>query len=320
MVKPKNQEEELRVETPDPPYDYERFKKHIDTLQSEQVNKLAEIIAVKQNMERTATEKPLTTQEAVKTADEIKRTLPEQPQNLIFKMMRNSFENKIEKQGQVADKHKAQIVVCNKQSNELQGKIDTLSNKLKGYEKSNQYLNSLNQRGIAGFITGLTVGSNNRHIAKLEKQITTLEKQQEKVNARCEIAQGKLDEREANIERLCDKINRINDVKDLPKAVLCYFLAEVCKSAPETTMTEQTIETAQKVAINEQTVETVQETVTPEPSAEQETSVHEQDVPLPEEPTINLDEIDIEHNEPELNESNHEQELDEQEQDDSQEL
>jgi uncharacterized protein YoxC len=251
-------------------------------------------------MAKTETEKKLTPQEIVNTATEVKRNLPEPPKNIIFKIIRGGLERKIENQGQVADKHKSQIAACNKQSCELQEKINSLCDKLDGYTKSNEYLNGLNGKG---FIKSLTIGSNNRNIAKIEKQIAALKQQQEKVQSKCDIVQSKLNMCEKNINNVCDKINRIDEVKDFPKAVLVYFLAETCKSVPEVATPEQAVEVAQE------------EVTTPEPSTGQESPAQEHDIPPPNEPTINFDEIDIEQDELEFDEHDHAQEHDELEQD-----
>jgi septal ring factor EnvC (AmiA/AmiB activator) len=83
--------------------------KLLGSLSEEQVLKLAEILAVMQKIGETQTDKILTKPELQTTSENIKRTLPEPPKNIILKVVRSKEEKKIAKQKTKIDKLKVKL-------------------------------------------------------------------------------------------------------------------------------------------------------------------------------------------------------------------
>jgi hypothetical protein len=219
----------------------ENVNKLLGNLSEQEVNKLAEILAVMQKIADTEREKVLPQDELLKRAETVKERLPEPPKNILLKFVRAKTERKIAKTEKSVKALKNKISKQERKRQKLENRIKKLKSKAADYSAANAFLEGLDTHG--GFKTFLIERSDAAQ-ERLQRQIKNLDIQVATANGKAENLQNKIGGISEKTEKLREKIQRINALDSLPGAAVLLFLADrIGVKEPESNITE----TAEKV-------------------------------------------------------------------------
>lgn len=204
------------------PNAHNQIKEILNKQSKEELEKLAEILAISEHISATEREKVLTNNEMQEKAKTVKNELPAPPKNILLRSVRSRQERKLAKSNKTIGAKKSLIKKQENKIKKVNKKIE-LNKRIQKHKSANKFLAGFgSDNGLKDFITT----KNENAIARLEKNIAGHEKTLSKYNARISELQNDIKTQENAIATAKEKINTIDKMQDMPNAAIMLYLAD----------------------------------------------------------------------------------------------